>query len=432
MKTKLLHLFEQARMSAWAVPTLLVFGAIALSGLTLWVDSATDLDVLSYFPGINPVTAEPARAFLSTVATSLLALTGVAFSSMVVVLALASQQFGPRLLRNFIRDQVNQVVLGGLLGSFIYCLLIMRSVTSEGGFDWVPQISMMVAMLLVLFCLGLFIHFIHHVVKQIQAEQVCANAYEVLRTSINAISDEKYSGPQELQESISKGWGVVAGKRGFLQAINRGALIELAGDADLIIKISERSGSFINDVDEVFEIVTADGERPSEELVDQVQSNLLVGQVRTSEQDLEFGIRQLVEIALRGLSPGINDPFTAMDCVDYLGAGLQVVLQRDLPAAYHYDEEGNLRVVLSVSDYGGLVDAAFNEIRQYGCGHCNVSCRMLEAILRCLRQPVRAEARQALFKQADLIRAMAFSQLEMEYDKDAVQARYEKIELLRG
>ncbi len=432
MKTLIKHLFEKVRMSAWAVPTFLVLGAIVLSAFTLWVDSSHGGDFLYQIPGLNPVTAEPARAFLSTVATSLLTLTGVAFSSMIVVLVLASQQFGPRLLRNFIRDQVNQKVLGGLLGSFVYCLLIMRSVTSEGGFEWVPQISMLVAFLLVIVCLGLFIHFIQHVVKQIQAEQVCANAYGVLMESIDAIFDEERSGPDILLEDPPKGWGVRAGKRGFVQAINHAALVSLAEEAELVIRVQERCGFFVNDVDEIFEVTTADGERPSDELVGRIQSNLLVGAVRTNEQDLEFGIRQLVEIAMRGLSPGINDPFTAMDCIDYLGAGLQIALQRRLPASYHYDEKGELRLIASVSDYAGIVDAAFNEIRQFGSEHCNVSCRILEAIIRCLKQPIRAEARAALIRQADLVKDAALSQLKAGYDREAIESRYEVILKLKG
>ena len=430
MKTFLFHLLEKLKASAWTIPAALSIAAILLSQLSL------DLDHHYYSPSdgllswIEVSSAEGARSVLSTIATSLLTVAGVSFSSIMVTMTLASQQFGPRLLRNFIKDKFSQIVLGALIATYVYCLFILRGVRTASESPFVPQFSTLTALVLTMICLGLFIRFVHHIITEIQVERVAADAYGLLENSIKAVFPERGAAMAEQWpiEPGERGWDITAGKTGYVQAINYETLAEIAQANNATFSVLPKAGDFISQGRSVVRVVDGPLEK---EATDSFRSDIrgafLSGQVRTSEQDFEYGIRQLVELALRALSPGINDPFTAMNCIDYLGAGLQLAFSRPLPHPVRRDEEGNVRLFCRKSSYRDLVETSINQIRQAAVERCDVSCRLLEMLAETAELSNSAEQQDALMEQGLLIKENTLPALTNDHDRESLLDRFDHL-----
>ena len=427
LKTSLLHLFEKIQASAWTIPAICSILAIGLAQMSLWVDGSVEIGkipILSQMEGSSP---EGLRTFLSTIATSMLAIAGVSFSSIMVTITLASQQFGPRLLRNFIKDKFSQTVLGILIGTFIYCLFIIRRTDDVGEQSFVPQISTTVALLLALLCLGSFIRFVHHIISKIQADEVVFDAYQVFETTIESVFPEPGDRTSEyrLPDNKLEGWRIESGESGYVQAVNIETLVEVARKADLVLETKARSGDFITRRQVIAKVIEGPSMDEAEgDLLASIQNSFFLGPVRTPEQDFEYGIRQLVEVALRALSPGINDPFTAMNCIDYLGAGLQSAFSRPLPGSIHRDENGDVRVFSRATSYEAIVEAAVNQIRQASRERCDVSCRLLEMLAETAKVAHSSEQQRALLTQAEMILDNTPPALFCKHDCEAIRSRF--------
>jgi uncharacterized membrane protein len=166
-------------------------------------------------------------------------------------------------------------------------------------------------------------------------------------------------------------------------------------------------------------------ERAPDDVDDRISAALLIGESRTSEQDVEFAIDQLVEVAVRALSPGINDPFTAMNCIDWLGEGLARIASLPPPSPLRCDDEGHVRLMLDLSTFDGLIDAGFNQIRQYGKDSVSVTLRLLEAI-GCVAESVRTdEQRRTLLRHAEMIHCQGMKRFTEEHDQESVEGRYQ-------
>lgn len=428
MKTFGTHFIEKLQTSAWTVPTFCTFCGIILSQILLWMDYSTDLGEVEWIQFIGGGTPEGARSLLSTIATSMLAITGVSFSSIIVALTLASQQFGPRLLRNFIRDTFSQSVLGVLIGTFVYCLLVMRGVKGGDSSEFLPHLSIIGAMLLALLSLGFFIKFIHHIVNLIQGELVVAEAFQFLENAItNVFPDPEKDRPEQREAGHElDGWFIESGKTGYVQAVNIQRLVEIAEEHDLVLETDCRAGHFVSQKNKLLRVVRGPSkEDMDDELLKDLRAAIFTGEVRTPEQDHQYGIRQLVEVALRALSPGINDPFTAMNCIDYLGAGLQLALRSPLPASVHRDEDGEIRVYSWRTTHSNLVEAVCNQIRQAAVDRCDVSCRLLEMLALVATQCVNNDQTEALKTQAYLILNDTVPRMTNDHDARALKSRHE-------
>jgi len=427
LKTFLQHFAEKIRASAWTIPALLSISAVLLAQFALWADQkypGPTLPFLSWFENSSPAGT---RAFLATIATSMLAIAGVSFSSIMVTMALASQQFGPRLLRNFIKDKFSQTVLGTLIGTFVYCIFVIRRVqtTEEGLF--VPQLSTFVALILALLSLATFIRFIHHIISVIQAEEVVSDAYDVLETTIDTVFPDLGDDNQEhrIPGNELTGWFINCGKTGYVQAVDMKGLVKVAREFGVILATNVSSGHFVSENQAVLRVVESPDSFDEEiKLTKKVQKCFFIGPVGTPEQDFEYGIRQLVEVALRALSPGINDPFTAMNCIDYLGAGLQSAFARPLPGSIHRDTDGNIRLFSWRNSYRGLVEASVNQIRQESRERCDVSCRLLEMLTETAKLSKNEEQQAALLVQAELINLNTQPLLHNDHDRESIRERF--------
>jgi uncharacterized membrane protein len=408
MKTRISHLWDSLSSSFWFVPAAMLLLAVALAFATLQIDhhwAAPSASDWIYTGGPSG-----ARSLLSTVAGSVITVAGVVFSITIATLTQASSQFGPRLLRNFIRDTGNQVVLGTFVATFIYCLLVLRSVRGLNDDSFVPNLSITVAVLMAVGSIVVLIYFIDHVSRALQGPQVVATVGIELERAVSrpfpagagmgphaATSDDAQPRQMNGQDA-----GVVLARRsGYLQAINEEGLMEIARRNDLVVHLACRPGDYVIDGSALLRTrPLADDDEP---LRESLRALFYLGRQRTAEQDIEYSIRQLVEIAVRALSPGINDPFTAVNCIDWLGTSICAVARHGLPGPCRYDLEGRLRIVVRPTTFAGLADAAFNQIRQFGSESVAVSVRMLEVMAAIASQLRDDEQKKAISRHVEMV-----------------------------
>jgi uncharacterized membrane protein len=408
------------RSSYWFVPSLVTLAAIVLSMTLIELDrSVGRSDDLPHW--VYSGSAEGARALLSAVASSMVTVAGVVFSITMVTLALTSTQFGPRLLINFMRDSGNQLVIGIFIATYMYCLMVLR-VVRGGAPGFVPHIAVTVALILAATAVLVLIYFIHHVSVSIQADNVIAAVRLELRDAIDAQLGGAAPAPPACRAAPWRAEDPLAiGARhsGYVQAIDAGALLHLARRQELYIELTCRPGHFA-----VAGMAVARVWPPSRAAVahDAVRDAFLIGTQRTPTQDPEFAVRQLVEVAVRALSPGINDPFTAAACIDWLAESLCRLAAGEPLTAEHYDEDGALRLVLQTVTFAGIVDAAFNQIRQYGRSSVAVSIRLLEALQLIAAHVRRAGDRDTLRRHVDMVERNAEALAEP-FDRAAVRER---------
>ena len=423
-------MWDALTSSLWFVPSLMTLLALCLAFASVAVDDAIT-DQTSWAYGGGP---EGAREVLSAIASSMITVAGVAFSVTIVALTLASQQFGPRLLRNFMRDTGNQVVLGTFIATFTYCLIVLRTIRS-GESEYVPNISVSIAMFLALASLGVLIYFIHHVAVSIQAPEVIGLVGRDLDNSIERLFPEKLGRPpgpdqEDRSAAMIKEFGgqadaVLSQRSGYLQSIDTERLMKIATERDLVLLLKYRPGDFLFELGEL--VKSKPRGRIDDQIADEIQKAFLVGTQRTHLQDLEFSVEQLVEVAVRALSPGINDPFTAINCIDRIAAALCLLAQRSFPSVFRYDEQRNLRVIARSIDFSGIVNAAFDPIRQYGRSSAQVTIRLLEAIAMVATCARREEDRKALLDQALMIERGSQDGLFEERDRADVSQRFSAV-----
>lgn len=423
--------WDRVRTSLWFVPSMMVSGALILA---IGTRAADRMGVAQFLPWLGGSEPEGARAVLSAVAASMITVAGVTFSITVVALTLASQQFGPRLLRNFMRDPGNQIVLGTFISTFVYCLLVLQAIRGTHEDGSVPHLSVAVAQVLTLASLAVLIYFFHHVTNAIRASSVIAS----VARDMNEVVEMSYP-LAERRKSVDSGRTAPTGSRltgqdrpgrlpapmsGYLQAIDLESLLELTSTKNLELHLAYRPGHFVREGSTLACVYPSDA--ANESLGKQVAEAFVVGEERTLVQDVEFAIDQLVEMAVRALSPGTNDPFTAVSCLDYLGAALIKVAKRGIPTGDIRDSSGTLRIVTCPLTFASMVDAALNQIRQYGRTSASVTIRLLEVIRAVAEQVEDEEHRTALRHQAAMVFRGRAGLPELD-DQRIVSERYESL-----
>lgn len=436
MRTWFLNRWDALRSNFWFVPTVMVVMAVILSFAAISMDDALGTD--NWFATLGWTVArgpEGSRQLLAAVAGSEITIASLTFSITIVALQLASTQFGPRLLRNFMRDAGNQITLGTFIATFTYCLLVLRTVNGSEDNTHVPHIAVTVGVVLALMSMGVLIYFIHHAAESIQAENVIAAVSRDLQGTIGWMFPERLGEePPEESQWVAGGVpddfgeftkAVPSKASGYVQGIDDGAMLNVAVERDLVLRVVKRPGQFVMNGGALVEVWPV--ERADEEVMERLRSAYYLGHRRTLTQDVEFAIDQLVEVALRALSPGINDPFTAITCIDHLGAGLVGLATRRLPPPYRHDEQGRLRVVTNALTPGGLADAAFHQIRQASRSNAAVSMRLLEVIADVGRQVLDPAFQEALWRHAELIARGAREGLPEPADQAEAAERLERV-----
>ncbi|HZI20835.1 MAG TPA: DUF2254 domain-containing protein [Pyrinomonadaceae bacterium] len=423
---KLKKFLIDVRSSLWFLPSLLVLGSVLLALGLIEVDLRLDPALREAYPRFFAVEAEGSRAMLSAVAGSMITVAGVVFSVVIVSLSLASTQYTSRVLRNFMRDRANQAVLGVFLGIFAYCIVVLRTFSAAGaGEEFVPSIAILTGALLSLVGLGFLIFFIHHTAAAVQASEIIASITEETTAAIDKLFPEELGAgdesPGAAGEGVTNGGGwrlVPSTETGYVQTVEVETLLSFAKERGVCIKVARGAGEFAAEGKPI--VFVSASREPTPEEVKALNAAFAVGNYRTAEQDPAFGIRQLVDIALKALSPGINDTTTAINCIDYLGFILSRLAPRRLDPRRTRGDDGH-RVILKEVSFENYVDEAFNQIRQNAEGNVSVLIRMLGAV-REVAANVQDEGRRSILSEhVELILELARRSVPSERDLDQVE-----------
>jgi len=425
--TKLSKYWDALQSSYWFLPSLILIAAIALAFTMLYFDRKGSSGITNLW-WLYTGGPDGARSVLSAIAGSMITVAGTAFSITIVALQLAASNFGPRLLRNFMQDIGNQIVLGTFIGTFIYCLLILRTIRGENYSPFVPQMSVTVGVVLAIVSTGVLIYFIHHASTIIQVSQVIVNVSDDLDRAIDRLYPERIG--QDSQQSVTEipkqfeqqSTLIQATQTGYLQAIDDEELMKVACRADVLLCIKARPGKYI--IPGSLLVLVYPHTHYSPKLAKHINNAFIFGKDRTEQQDITFPIEQLVEIALRAISPAVNDPFTAIRCIDRLSAGLSQLAQRTFPSPYRYDEKQTLRIIAEPTTFESLVDRAFNQIRQYAQSDAAVTIRSLEAIALIATYTKSPNQQAVLRRHAEMIWRGSQAGLSESYDLKDVEYRY--------
>ena len=424
---------EALRTTLWVVPTTTVVFALALFIVTYQLDSRVAAGSLALPRWAIAGGADAARQVLIGIAAAVITVAGVVFSITILALQLASQQFGPRMLRNFIRDRGTQVSLGAFVATFVYSVLTLGSIAHRSA-DFVPHISVTVALVLTLGDLGVLIYFIHHVATSIQLTSVVAGIARDFRSTLGDLNEEAVrtrsrvsaTGPemQEVRERLEAGAHVGARTSGFLQAVGHDRLVRIATSSDAIISLLHRPGHFVVEGQPL--AVVWPGQAAGE-VSQALTREHIVGSNRTLTQDPGFAVDQLVEVAIRALSPAVNDTFTALNCIDWLGDCLCRVARDPLPDGIYRDAGGAVRLVDRAITFDRLIKGAFDKIRQAGRGMPAVLIRQLQNLQK-VAFAIGAEGdRRAVAAHAQMILRASEESVPDPSDRDDVRSVYDTL-----
>ena len=363
----------------------MTLGAIGLAVVMLEIDRNYTAPWVRSVGWLYQGSAQGARSVLSTVAGSMATVAGVVFSIMIVVLSLASSQFGPRLVRNFLSDAGSGLVFGTFIGTFTYSLLVLRSIraSSEGGSAFVPQLSVSLGVLIAVIALGVLIYFIHHVASMIQVESVVRSASANVRQALDArfLSEVGQDADRSGLDLTGRRCAEVTTERGgYIQDIDGEGIFGIAEEHDLVVELPARPGDFVEPGAVLARVWTR--QPPNSEVTRDLRGRFFVGAARTPRHDLIAAINQLVEIAARALSPGINDPFTAVTCIDHLAAALIRLAEAPYPSSYRRDGDGVIRLTATSYGFAEVVRAAVGPIRHYGHSSPLILADLLRALDR--------------------------------------------------
>jgi uncharacterized membrane protein len=384
------------------------------------------------WPRLFGAGAAGARGMLSTIAGSMMTVVGVTFSMTLVTLALASSQYTSRILRNFMRDRVTQVVLGVFAGIFTYCLIVLRTIRdgNEGGF--VPSLAVSFGVVLAIGGIGVLIFFIHHIASSIQASSIIASVADETMLAVDRLFPGKLGqGPVDGDEDQTRlplperNWQAVpAHGNGYIQSVDNAALLRLAREHKTLVRMERGIGDFV--VHDTPLASLALEAPPDKEVIAALQAAYSIDRHRTLEQDSAFGIREIVDMALRVLSPSTNDTTTAVMCVDYLTAILAGVATRKIPSSHRY-EDGELRVITIGPTFASLVTESFDQIRGSAIGNLGIMLRMLGALQTIASLTASPSRRQALREQAQWIAELAERTIESPYDRSRFENRLARV-----
>ncbi|MEA2566999.1 MAG: hypothetical protein QOD49_2176 [Actinomycetota bacterium] len=426
---------ESLRTTLWFVPAVLVAVAALAFLVTYALDQAVYHGTLTQPWWIRTGSADAGRQILTAIAAAVITVVGVVFSITILALTLASQQFGPRMLRNFIRDRGTQFTLGAFVATFVYAVMALGSITTGRRGEFVPHISITVALGLILADMGVLIYFIHHIAESIQLPEVIAGIAADLSNAIDAEFPEVESpgggaepeapdGPplEELVASIrDEGVPVPATESGYLQFVGYAELAGIAEGADAVVLLAHRPGHFVI-AGRPF--ATVYPRQAAGKVAAALGKAHATGPHRTLSQDPVFAIDQLVEIAIRALSPAVNDTFTALTCIDWLCDGLCKLSGRKLSEGVYRDRLGRIRLIEAGPSYARMVNRAFDKIRQAGRGMPAVAIRQVDGLARVMEYTRDPAQRAVLVRQAEMIvRAVDEAVPEAE-DRVLVHARH--------
>ena len=424
--------WDYLRTSFWFVPA--VMGLAALGAL--WLSLAVEGRLVDLLGTEAPWplyvgNRGDARDILSTVLSSMITMASLVFSITMVVLTLAASQFGPRLIRNFMASRQTQFVLGTFVMTIVYCLLALTIVARRSEDQSLPSVTVTVAIALAIVSVAFLVLHLHVLARSIVSETVIERVgkeLDDLLAALPPLDPEKPDPPRRSDADLPEEGVALLGPEtaGYVQAIEIGRLLEVARAADVQVQLRFRAGDY------VLEGGHSIGVRPATRLDDrlaaQIRRSIVIGAHRTPTQDPDFAIRHQVEIAVRALSPGINDPYTAVSVLNRLSASLARLMRRKLPTGEYRDDDGRVRLLTPAPTYAGMLTAAFGQIRQNGGDKPVIVLYLLQAISRTAEHARIPEQWEALRRELEIVAAGARRRIDDPADRAAIADRIEEAE----
>lgn len=406
----------------WFLPAVMTLVALALAQLGTWLSTnpgtSDDAPAWLYGGGV-----EGSRSILAAVASSSIGVGGTVFSITIAALSYAAGTMGPRLLQNFTEDRGNQITLGVFISTFAFSLYSLRTVTGgDEGAPFVPQYNVTLALILALGCIGALVYFLGHVTGSINTTRVVNLLTTDLRSSLLTATEqtdpEHNVVPPPDEEFWNEAESLLAEVGGYLQLVDHKGLVDLAVETGTTIRLLVRPGDYLYPNSPVAEAVPT--------LPDGIYSRLTVGSSRTRDQDVEYAVRLLAEVGARALSPGTNDPFTAVEVVDRFGDALCTLEDRQWPTGV-YTRDDEVRLVAATSDFAGLVAAMFDQLRQYGADAPAVSIRVLDVLAVAARVLDDPSRRAVLTHHATKVRDDAIEATRNASDRITIERRHRAV-----
>jgi len=386
--------WARLRQAFWFLPAVLCALAAVLAETLIFLDQQIgEVDLGPFGVLITRVGESGSRDLLGAVAASMLTVASTTFSITIAVLALSSSTYGPRLVRNFMADRGNQFVLGIFVATFLYSLLVLRSirVLDDGSGEYfVPHLATNVAVLLAVLAIGVLVYFIHHISDSVQVWTLAQQVRTDLIDTVDRLYPEQSRGESpdvEEADGAAKvathrldtdGLSLAAHETGYVQSVDHEELIALASKYDVVVSLRVRPGHHL--AEGAVLAVLSPPDRVDDTLLNQIRKSIRLGRARSPHEDVEFSTLVLEEMAVRALSPSTNDPYTAINALNDLSAGLIRLAGRRSPSESRYDQQGHLRVVAPIVTLTDLLDQVLDAMRLYAIGHPSVLHRTLELV----------------------------------------------------
>jgi uncharacterized membrane protein len=358
----------------------------------------------------------------------------VTFSVMVVALTVSSQHFGPRLLRSFMHDRPAQLVLGTFTGTFAYCLMVLRTVQGEGGElyqRFIPHFAVAGAVVFALIAVGALIYYVHHIAVSMQVTEITRRIGDELQHAIERLYPDRIGSAADVGGSQSLRAGpdaeqVRASASGYVRDVDEHALFRIAGGRQTTVWLEARPGDFVAKGDVIAAFYPPSGD--PRDLADSIREAYEIGSERSLKRDAGFAVQQLVEIALRALSPGVNEPFTAVTAIDWLRGSLAALAERRIPSATRTDDSGRVCIVTAPRTFVALLREAFEPIALHAGRQPDVVARLLDALARLAAVAQRVEDRQAISEVSRTAWTIAAREIQDEPQRSRLADGYARVQ----
>jgi uncharacterized membrane protein len=413
-------------VNLWKIPLQLSLAGVALFALTMIPDVLDAKGIIRLPVWLTMGGIDDARAILGAMLSCVSTVLALIFSVALLVLSMVATLFGPRLLYRFLQDWVTQFTIGLFMATFVYLCLVFLVTHQDAHTSFVPQVSLITSWILVVASFGFLVYYSHRIATSIQNPDLIARIVDDMAPAAGASQRSLFPGSpspaaQPLLDARTDGAKVTADRSGYVQEIDQAALVLAASRFDAVVDVDRRPGQFVLVGEAIAHV------HPKERFADldrHVRRGITLGRHRTLKQDFEFGVAQIVEIAIRALSPAVNDTFTGVACVDWLGDALLVVADVPRFDGIWYDAAGRTRVRVRPLLLERLVRMAFDQIRQAASDNPAVLIRILDTVRRIAPRMAGDEARTALTQVADAVREVGSKAVLATIDREEIETAW--------
>ncbi len=418
------QLLINLRSSLWFIPGLMIVSSMILAFVLIDIDSDIKEEWLVKYPRIFGLGSDGSRGMLTAIAGSMLTVAALTFSLTLSIIAQASGQYTPRILRNFMRDKANQFILGYFVSVYAYCLIVLRTIRGADDMQFVPSVGVFVGLVFAIGGIVVLIYFIHHIATSLQVTNIITKIKVETSEVIEKIFPERM-GDEAEEEQIIKAdkmkklvdwYEVKSLQSGYIQYVDTDSLIDFAADNNLLLSMEYSIGEFVT---EGTAIICATNNL-DEDSTKTINNCFNIFPFRTIEQDVGYGIRQIVDIALKSLSPGINDTTTAINCIDYLAVIVGKIAERKMPTLVRI-KDGEIRVYAKLPCFQEHIEVAFDQIRINGKANLAIFLRLLKALSIVGEKTLSTERKEIVREQIMLTKEFAEETLQTKYEKKILE-----------